>query len=112
MRAYSPAQVQVKAAGGVRQLDRRLAAPRPQRDTSGASLIKDILDECKRRLVQMFGWLSAEVACASRWNRSRACRSLESSSGRNFKATVRLSVVSSALYTTPVPPPPSFSSMR
>ena len=34
------------------------------------------------------------------------------SSGRNFNATKRPSSVSSALYTTPIPPPPNFSSTR
>jgi hypothetical protein len=33
-------------------------------------------------MVQMFGWLSAEAACASRWNRARAWVSLATSSGR------------------------------
>ena len=28
-------------------------------------------------IVQMLGWFSAEAACASRWNRARACESLE-----------------------------------
>ena len=37
---------------------------------------------------------------------------LATSSGRNFRATKRSSRVSSALYTTPIPPPPSFSTMR
>ncbi|SPE31031.1 hypothetical protein SBA2_590018 [Acidobacteriia bacterium SbA2] len=34
------------------------------------------------------------AAWASRWNRSSAWRSLESSSGRNLRATVRLSLAS------------------
>ena len=34
------------------------------------------------------------------------------SSGRNFRDTWRPSLRSSALYTTPMPPPPSFSRMR
>jgi hypothetical protein len=34
------------------------------------------------------------------------------SSGRNFNATERQSSVSSALYTTPIPPPPSFPTTR
>ena len=38
--------------------------------------------------------------------------SLDSSLGRNFSATKRPSFVSSALYTTPIPPPPSSSRMR
>jgi len=36
---------------------------------------------------QMFGWLSAEAARASRWKRSRAEASVLSSGGRNFNAT-------------------------
>ncbi len=55
---------------------------------------------------------STEAARASRRKRLRAWSSLENSSGRNFKATRRPSLVSSALYTTPMPPPPSFSSIR
>src|SRR5436305_843496 len=45
-------------------------------------------------------------------NRSNCCASLASSSGKNFKATKRPSSVSSALYTTPIPPPPTFSTTR
>jgi deoxyribose-phosphate aldolase len=50
MRAYSPAHVQVKAAGGVRQLDQLLAARALGVTRVGTSRTKDILDECKRRL--------------------------------------------------------------
>ncbi len=35
----------------------------------------------------------------------------KSPSGKNFRATKRWSLMSSALYTTPLPPPPSFSTM-
>ena len=41
----------------------------------------------------------------------RACGSRAASSGRNFRATNRPRRASSALYTTPMPPPPSFSPM-
>ena len=37
----------------------------------------------------MLGWFSAEAAFASRWKRARACGSLATSSGRNFRATKR-----------------------
>src|SRR6266403_1994858 len=63
-------------------------------------------------MVQMLGWFKADAARASRWNRSRDCESLAKSSGRNFSATKRPSLVSWALYTTPIPPPPSFSMIR
>lgn len=50
MRAHAPAAVQVKAAGGVRDLDRLLAVRRLGVTRVGASRTADILDECKRRL--------------------------------------------------------------
>ena len=50
MRAHSPAHVQVKAAGGVRDLDALLAMRAEAVTRIGASRTKDILDECKRRL--------------------------------------------------------------
>ena len=48
-------------------------------------------------IVQMFGWLSAEAARASRWNRSSACGSCASSSRQELQRDVRPSRVSSAL---------------
>src|ERR1700747_2918822 len=63
-------------------------------------------------MVQMLGWFKADAARASRWKRSRDCESLAKSSGKNFSATKRPSLVSWALYTTPIPSPPSFSMMR
>src|SRR5262249_34312312 len=54
----------------------------------------------------------AEAACASRWKRASACESFANPSGKNFRATKRCRRVSSALYTTPISPPPSFSMMR
>lgn len=50
MRKHSPARVQVKAAGGVRDLDRLLAVRGLGVTRVGASRTVDILDECKRRL--------------------------------------------------------------
>jgi deoxyribose-phosphate aldolase len=50
MRAHSPANVQVKAAGGVRDLDGLLAVRALGVTRVGASRTKDILDECRRRL--------------------------------------------------------------
>lgn len=50
MRQHSPAHVQVKAAGGVRDLDRLLAVRALGVTRVGASRTTDILDECKRRL--------------------------------------------------------------
>jgi deoxyribose-phosphate aldolase len=50
MRKHSPAHVQVKAAGGVRDLDRLLHVRALGCSRSGATRTKDILDEVKRRL--------------------------------------------------------------
>ncbi|MGD8238835.1 MAG: deoxyribose-phosphate aldolase [Armatimonadota bacterium] len=50
MRAHSPEHVQVKAAGGVRDLDALLAVRALGVTRVGASGTKDILDECERRL--------------------------------------------------------------
>ena len=52
MRAHSPAQVQVKAAGGIRELDQLLVFRALGVSRVGASRTKDILEECKRRLTQ------------------------------------------------------------
>jgi MHS family shikimate/dehydroshikimate transporter-like MFS transporter len=46
---------------------------------------------------QILGWFRAEAACASRSKRLRACESGANPSGRNFKATKRWSLMSSAL---------------
>jgi deoxyribose-phosphate aldolase len=50
MRKHSPPRVQVKAAGGVRDLDRLLRVRELGCTRSGATRTKDILDELKRRL--------------------------------------------------------------
>ncbi len=50
MRQNSAATVQVKAAGGVRDLDGLLAVRELGVTRCGASRTKDILDECRRRL--------------------------------------------------------------
>ena len=50
MRQHSPAHVQVKAAGGVRDLDKLLEVRALGVSRVGASRTKDILDECRRRL--------------------------------------------------------------
>ena len=50
MRKHSPAHVQVKAAGGVRDLDRLLRVRELGCTRSGATRTKEILDELKRRL--------------------------------------------------------------
>src|SRR5947199_8606195 len=60
-------------------------------------------------MTQMLGWLVAEAACASRRNRCLAPSSWLHCGGRNLSATVPLLFVSSALYTTPIPPPPSLA---
>lgn len=50
MRKHSPPQVQVKAAGGVRGLDRLLRVRELGCTRSGATATKEILEEAKRRL--------------------------------------------------------------
>ncbi|MFN3683588.1 MAG: deoxyribose-phosphate aldolase [Fimbriimonadaceae bacterium] len=50
MREHSPASVQVKAAGGVRDLDRLLQVRALGVTRCGATRTKEILDEAKRRL--------------------------------------------------------------
>jgi deoxyribose-phosphate aldolase len=50
MRAHSPAHVQVKAAGGVRDLDKLLEVRALGVTRVGATRTADILNECKRRL--------------------------------------------------------------
>ncbi len=52
MRAHSPAHVQVKAAGGVRDLDRLLRVREIGCTRSGATRTREILDELKRRLAE------------------------------------------------------------
>jgi deoxyribose-phosphate aldolase len=50
MRRHAPARVQVKAAGGIRDLDALLAMRAAGVTRVGASRTKDILDECRRRI--------------------------------------------------------------
>jgi deoxyribose-phosphate aldolase len=50
MRAHCPEQVQVKAAGGVRDLDRLLEVRAIGVTRCGATRTAEMLDECKRRL--------------------------------------------------------------
>jgi deoxyribose-phosphate aldolase len=50
MRAHSPENVQVKAAGGVRDLDKLLEVRRVGVTRVGATRTAEMLDECKRRL--------------------------------------------------------------
>jgi len=50
MRKHSPPHVQVKAAGGVRDLDTVLAVREIGVTRIGASKTKEILDECRQRL--------------------------------------------------------------
>lgn len=50
MRKHAPPQVQVKAAGGVRDLDTLLKVRSLGVTRCGASRTKDMLDECRRRL--------------------------------------------------------------
>ncbi len=50
MRAHSPAHVQVKAAGGVRDLDTLLQFRAAGVTRVGASRTAEILNECRRRM--------------------------------------------------------------
>jgi deoxyribose-phosphate aldolase len=50
MRKHSPPHVQVKAAGGVRDLDTLIKVRELGVTRSGASRTKEMLDECRRRL--------------------------------------------------------------
>jgi deoxyribose-phosphate aldolase len=50
MRRHAPAHVQVKAAGGVRDLDAMLTVRALGVSRVGASRTKEMLDECRRRL--------------------------------------------------------------
>lgn len=50
MRKHSPENVQVKAAGGVRDLDRLLEVRKLGVTRAGASRTGEILDECRKRL--------------------------------------------------------------
>lgn len=52
MRKHTPAHVQVKAAGGVRDLDRLLRVREIGCSRSGATATKDILEEARRRLAK------------------------------------------------------------
>lgn len=62
MRKHSPARVQVKAAGGVRDLDSLLAVRAIGVTRVGASRTAKILDECKRRMQSKAEMLGAERA--------------------------------------------------
>ncbi len=50
MRQHAPPQVQVKAAGGVRTLDRLLEIRALGVTRSGATRTVEMLEECKKRL--------------------------------------------------------------
>ncbi|MCY2995767.1 MAG: deoxyribose-phosphate aldolase [Planctomycetota bacterium] len=50
MRQHSPQHVQVKAAGGIRDLDKLLEVRALGVTRAGATRTKDMLEECKRRL--------------------------------------------------------------
>ena len=52
MREHSPPHVQVKAAGGVRDLDVLLAVRAMGVTRCGATRTREMLDECKRRLAE------------------------------------------------------------
>jgi deoxyribose-phosphate aldolase len=60
MRKYSPPRVQVKAAGGIRDLDALLAVRAIGVTRVGATRTKEMLDDCRNRLgMEPLGTLSA-----------------------------------------------------
>jgi deoxyribose-phosphate aldolase len=60
MRKYSPPRVQVKAAGGIRDLDSLLAVRAIGVTRVGATRTKEMLDDCRNRLgMEPLGTLSA-----------------------------------------------------
>jgi deoxyribose-phosphate aldolase len=65
MRAHSPQGVQVKAAGGVRDLDRLLEVRALGVTRCGASRTRDMLDDCRKRLAGGPAAAVASVAGAS-----------------------------------------------
>jgi deoxyribose-phosphate aldolase len=50
MRRYAPSHVQIKAAGGVRDLDMALAVRATGATRFGCTRTAEILEECKRRV--------------------------------------------------------------
>lgn len=60
MRKHSPPHVEVKAAGGVRDLDTLLAVRAVGVTRVGASRTAQMLDECKRRLAEKANTLTTE----------------------------------------------------
>jgi deoxyribose-phosphate aldolase len=50
MRQHSPPHVQVKAAGGIRDLDMALAVRAAGATRFGCTRTAEVLEECKRRL--------------------------------------------------------------
>jgi deoxyribose-phosphate aldolase len=65
MRKHSPAHVQVKAAGGVRDLDTLLKVRDLGVSRVGASRTREILDECRTRLGQPVKSQPASTAASS-----------------------------------------------
>src|SRR5271157_3454506 len=63
-------------------------------------------------MVQILGWFRAEAERASCRKRSSPPAAWLSSGGRNLMATCRPSRVSSASYTTPIPPLPSLDTIE
>ena len=62
MRKHSPPHVQVKAAGGVRDLDTLLAVRAIGVTRAGASRTAQMLDECQKRLLQQTKTFTTDVA--------------------------------------------------
>jgi deoxyribose-phosphate aldolase len=65
MRKHSPPHVQVKAAGGVRDLDTLLHVRELGVTRVGASRTKEMLDECRRRLGMVVGSDAASTISSS-----------------------------------------------
>ena len=72
-----------------------------QHQGAGALGLLDAMDGAA-----MLGWLRLARTCASRWNRTSRSASSAKAPGRIFRATWRLSWVSVACQTCPIPPSP------
>src|SRR5579862_1052287 len=84
----------------------RLAVEKLHGDKCPPSVLADVVNRADLGMVQRgsrFGFAAKTF---------EACGSRATSSGKNLSATKRSNRVSWALYTTPIPPPPSFSTMR
>jgi hypothetical protein len=88
------------------EMPERLAIQKLHHDEGLALPFVNVVDGADVRVVECRGGLCFTLEALQN------LMILGQASGKNFKATNRRSFVSSALYTTPMPPPPSFSIIR